>query len=392
MDQKGEKGRRQPRTTYTVTCSDARGGISRRWRFSNRPAAETALKRLSEHPTADCRLETEELWTSAPAADTVRILMSLGGEVLRASKPFPNLRADRRTTMTQDYHGDGSLMVDVPATTTRDGRDQALRLWEFLSARHLVPETAHDMRSLIAHYRGLPWWIERPATPGDPEHRPALQGLLICPECSRFLDETVISGQRVYSCPGGRPACQCRELPADDTQELIVWNLRQRLCLDEHALEIARELQGPSADPQYHRDLALETIKTDDRIQSELEEWAKQSTSMRERLTREPEERAELRAAIRECAEQGRDPLTELEERQEPGGEHLKTFSRRHLMMLMTRDDSAGAAAWFGKHVRCIDPTPGAEQIHYRQLSGRNQRMWDAADLETYGKRVKEGQ
>ena len=391
MDQKEGKQHRQPRTTYAVTCSDARGRVSRRWRFTNRPAAETALKRLSGHPTAECRLETEELWTSAPPADTVRVLMSLDGEVLQTSKPFPNLRADRRTTMTQDGYGDGSLMVDLPATSTRGGRDNATRLWEFLSARHLVPETAHDMRSLIAHYRGLPWWIERPATPGDPERRPALHGLLICPECSRFLDETTIDGRRIYSCPGGRPACRCRELPADNTRQLIIWNLRHLLCPDEHVLETARELQGPSADPQYHRELALQTIETDDRIRRGLEEETDEHMSIREWLAREPEERAELRAAITECAEQGRDPLAELEDQQDAGGEHHQTFSVRYLMMLLTRDDSAGAATWFRRHVRCIDPTPGAEQIHYRQLSGRERRMWDAADSDTYLKRVVQG-
>ena len=209
-------GRRQPKAMYTVTCTDRPGGTHRKWNFTNRPAAEAALRRLSKNPTAQCTMEEEELWTSAPPADTVRVVISLEGKVLETSEPFPSLQDENAASITYDRYGTGHLIYTGPGNSARQAREDTTNQWEFLTARGLIPGSREELHTLLAQYRSMPWWLATPPIQ-DGDHRgTAFHGLLVCRECRRFLDDATVEGEAVYNCPGDQPGCRCKNLPAEE--------------------------------------------------------------------------------------------------------------------------------------------------------------------------------
>ena len=389
MTQQENKARRQTKTIYTVQCSDPKTNAHRRWHFSNQAAAETAIKRLSAHPTATCSvIIKEELWSNAPTADTVSATMSLNGTVLETAGPFPNLDGNDTARLVYDHHSDGQLLYTKPGTSKRQANEGARQMWEFLTERSLLPASHEQARTLMDQYRGLPWWLETPPTIPEPGHGTALHGLLICPDCSRFLDEAKASGKDVYNCPGDEPTCRCKNVPAEQGMGRIIQSLKLRVLEDHQMLDAAREIQGWTTDGHYHRSLAQEALDIDERNQQHLIKIAK-SQYLRELIGQEPEERAAVRAAMQASTKTGSDPLSALESIRETGGCHHQFFSNQYVYTLLKRPDSARAADWMRQHIRLAEVVQDAERIHYRQPSGKEQIMWENADDESFTKRVK---
>ena len=113
---------------------------------------------------------------------------------------------------------------------------------------------------------------------------------------------------------------------------------------------------------------------------------------MHELTERDPQGRAEVRAEMENCAENGDDPLAVLESWGENPSYHAGLFGKRYVSMLLTRPDSAGAADWMRDRVRCAEMTPGEERIHYRRPMGKAKTIWDRADTKSFIKRAENGE
>ena len=382
-----DKTRRKPKTVYTIQCSDANSHTSQRWNFSNRKAAETALKRLSAHPTATCwPIVEQEVWSNAPVSDTFSTTLSLDGAVQETAGPFPNMSNSSEPQMRYEHYVSGQLTYIGPAGSKRQATEQAKQALDYLIDRNLLPQTPAERRRLVEQYHGVPWWMEKPPATPEPGDGTAMHGLLICPDCSRFLDEAMVDEEDVYNCPGDNPGCRCKNLPAEETKHRIINSLKHRMLEEHQLLDAARELQGHTTDSQYLQALAQQTLDTDESIHNFLA--SQQLESLQQSIRDAAEDRAEATASIKACLTSGTDPLKVLESKRETGGHHWKVLNNRYVTMLLRRTDSAGAADWIKQHVRCAEVVPDKERIHYQQPSGRALVMWEKADSESYIERV----
>ena len=391
MTNQQNRDRRRPKTIHVVRFNDITTGESREWIFTSQKTAQLAIIRLSDNPDAANITATEkEIRATAPVARTVAARINLDGAVLETTGPFADTAGNDTVRLANNQLVDKPDMTYTgPGHSKKQAKENAQQLRADLIKANLWPQSPTELMQITHQYQGLPWWLRQPPTTPAPGRGNALHGLLICPDCSQFLDERWEHEEAIYDCPGSNPECRCKNIPSNDARHRIITSLLNTVEKQENYLATARQIQGDSTDAEYLRSLATHTLETEEEIHHHLIK-----ISQRDNINVEFDDdaRATLRAAIKECIESGYDPLAQLQAMAGTCGTQWQHMLARYVMMLLTRPDSNGAAEWMRHHIRCAEIVPGAERIHYRRPYGPNGILQQNADTKSFMKRIQEAE
>ena len=385
---------------YTFTSSRIDWSLnfrSKTWAFTTRDAADLARIRMSGNPEmAIGQVQETTLRTEAPKANTGSAAIDIKGAVSPAAGPF----YDGAENPSQRLKMIGwSLIYSGPADSEEQAQRDAQALHTRLVKANLWPESKAELDRILSGYHGLPWWLERPPYEPKPGRTLALHGILVCPDCSRFLEEGP-GDQDIYVCPGGEsgenPDCRCKNVPAQEAGKRIITSLLERTVDYETQNRAARDIQGNSTDPEYHRTLAGEALQRDTKREEKRRRLEEDHEGLFALTQGERNDRERVRTALGECVQDGNDPLAALSQLKWQANRRMGMKIERaihdYLEMLLERNDSKGARKWLRSRVRCAEAVPEGEAIHYvgsptkydtKTRAPKHAPIWERAD-QTY--------
>ena len=358
--------------------------------FKSEKTANLAMLRTQANPAVTtAHITMDPVHPAAPPADFISAAITPEGAVSELQGPYANVTADRSVRLAVHGHLPGTLAYTGPSRTRTQARRELTALRSQLQKANMWPQSSSALTLLQWHYVGLPWWLQRPPPPPEPGRVAALHGLLLCSICSRFLEQDTQDEQLFYSCPNSgpdhAPACPSSRIPAEKAKWTVIACLRHRFVREETSPALARQLQGHSTDPAYHRSLTREILEQDSEIHETIQ---KHSLPRKHNHSTEDHQRDDVRAALTEGLGAGTNPLNTLIELQNAGNAHAALEIIRLIPTLLARQDTSGAAAWLKQHLRCASLVPGHEEVHYTREAGPDRILWERADDTSYSDRI----